>query len=357
MALTESSAIRTDDASGKNIKTFLDADGDHIQAIALVDDVGDQTGIAGNKFQVDVVASGLPSGAATAAAQASLLAELEGKADLSETQPVSNATLPLPTGAATSAAQATLLAELQLKADLTETQPVSNAALSVVGGGVEATAQRVTIANDSTGVISVDDGGGSLTVDQATHDNLNANANIQVGDADVANGNPVPVSDAGGSITVDGAVTIQEPLSVDDNGGSLTIDNAALSVVGGGAEATALRVTVANDSTGVLSVDDGGGSLTVDTSSLPLPTGAATAAAQASLLTELQLKADLTETQLVEEQETVPTDASKNNPSFVLSYTGSNLTGVAMTIGGSTYNKTLGYTGDNLTSVSVWVAA
>lgn len=40
-------------------------------------------------------------------------------------------------------------------------------------------------------------------VTQSTHDNLNLNANIQVGDADVANGNPVPVSDAGGSITVD----------------------------------------------------------------------------------------------------------------------------------------------------------
>lgn len=43
----------------------------------------------------------------------------------------------------------------------------------------------------------------SVEVLQATHDNLNANANIQVGNADVANGNPVPVSDAGGSITVD----------------------------------------------------------------------------------------------------------------------------------------------------------
>lgn len=43
----------------------------------------------------------------------------------------------------------------------------------------------------------------SVEVLQATHDNLNANANIQVGNADVANGNPVPVSDAGGSLTVD----------------------------------------------------------------------------------------------------------------------------------------------------------
>jgi len=75
----------------------------------------------------------------------------------------------------------------------------------VVGGGVEATALRVTLASDSTGV-----------------------------------------------------------LSVDDNGGSLTIDNAALSVVGAGTEAAAMRVTIANNSTGLLSVDDNGGSLTVD---------------------------------------------------------------------------------------------
>jgi hypothetical protein len=82
---------------------------------------------------------------------------------------------------------------------------VDNAALSVTGGGVEATALRVTLASDSTGVVSVD-----------------------------------------------------------DNGASLTVDNAALSVVGGGVEATALRVTLASDSTGVLSVDDNGGTLTVD---------------------------------------------------------------------------------------------
>jgi hypothetical protein len=48
----------------------------------------------------------------------------------------------------------------------------------------------------------------SVSVLQATHDNLNLNANIQVGNADVANGNPVPISDAGGSITVDGSVTV-----------------------------------------------------------------------------------------------------------------------------------------------------
>jgi hypothetical protein len=66
---------------------------------------------------------------------------------------------------------------------------------------------------------------------------------------------------ANGRVIVDGS-EVTQPVS--DAGGSLTIDNAALSVVGGGVEATALRVTVASDSTGVLSVDDNGGSLTVD---------------------------------------------------------------------------------------------
>ena len=90
------------------------------------------------------------------------------------------------------------------------------APLNVVGTGTEAAALRVTIATDSTGV-----------------------------------------------------------LSVDDNGGSLTVDNAQLSVVGSGTEAAAMRVTIATDSTGVLSVDDNGGSLTVDVgTALPAGTNA-----------------------------------------------------------------------------------
>lgn len=70
--------------------------------------------------------------------------------------------------------------------------------------------------------VNVQDGGNSITVDainldirdidasqdsievlQANHDNLNLNANIQVSNSDVTNGNPVPISDASGSLTVD----------------------------------------------------------------------------------------------------------------------------------------------------------
>jgi len=78
---------------------------------------------------------------------------------------------------------------------------------------------------------------------------------------DQVGGNPVgttvPVSDGGGSLTVDGAVTIQEPLSVDDNGGSLTVDG---TVDVGNFPA----VQPVNDNGGSLTVDDGGVPISVD---------------------------------------------------------------------------------------------
>ncbi len=69
---------------------------------------------------------------------------------------------------------------------------------SANGGSVEAGTSSDPLRVDPTGTTA-------QPVSQATHDNLNLNANIQVGDADVANGNPVPVSDAGGTLTVDQA--------------------------------------------------------------------------------------------------------------------------------------------------------
>jgi len=122
-------------------------------------------------LDVNVISSVLPTGAATEATLssidgkdfatqttlASLLTELQLKADLSETQPVSLASSPLPTGAATEATLssingkdfatqttlASLLTELQLKADLTETQPVSLASSPLPTGA----ATEVTLAS------------------------------------------------------------------------------------------------------------------------------------------------------------------------------------------------------------------
>lgn len=88
-----------------------------------------------------------------------------------------------------------------------------------VGDGL-VPSQHLTVNPD--GSVNITDNGASLTVDatdldirdlssasdsvevlQAVHDDLNANVTIQVGDVDVSNANPVPMSDAGGSITVD----------------------------------------------------------------------------------------------------------------------------------------------------------
>lgn len=51
-----------------------------------------------------------------------------------------------------------------IAASLVDTETNTNYG-AVTGGGVEASALRVTIASDSTGVISIDDAGGSITVD------------------------------------------------------------------------------------------------------------------------------------------------------------------------------------------------
>lgn len=121
--------------------------------------------------------------------------------------------------------------------------------LDVGGDGVSAPVSNsnpVPVSDAGT-TLSVDDGAGSLTVDGT-----------------VGVSGSVTVVDGGGSLTVDGTVAVSGTVPVTDNAGSLTVDNPALSVVGGGVEATALRVTLATDSTGVVSVDDNGGSLTVD---------------------------------------------------------------------------------------------
>jgi hypothetical protein len=182
---------------------------------------------------------------------------------------------------------------------------VTHGTLSVVGGGTEATALRVTVASDSTGVLSIDDNGASITVDgtvavsslpastntlevvgDVAHDAAAAGNPILLGayasaaaptdvsaDADAVrlwalrNGAQVINVAAGGTlITGDGTNGLD--VDVTRVSGTVTVagavTNTVLSVVGGGTEAAAQRVTIANDSTGVLSIDDNGASITVD---------------------------------------------------------------------------------------------
>jgi hypothetical protein len=124
------------------------------------------------------------------------------------TQPVSAASLPLPTGAATAASQL----------------PDGHNVTVDNGAGVAA--------------VNVQDGGNSLTVDGSVTANAGTNLNTSALALE-AGGNLATI--AGDTTSLDGKV-----------------------VTGGGAVAGAVRVTLANDSTGVLSVDDNGATLSVD---------------------------------------------------------------------------------------------
>jgi hypothetical protein len=136
---------------------------------------------------------------------------------------------------------------------------IAGTATTVNAGNVDAGTQRVVLASDQASVtvdaptgtpvnVQIGDGTDQVTVTAGGELNViaTAQAGVDIGDVTVNNA-------AGG-----GAVNIQ------DGGNSITVDNVALSVVGGGTEAAALRVTIANNSTGLLSVDDNSGSLTVD---------------------------------------------------------------------------------------------
>lgn len=122
-----------------------------------------------------------------------------------------------------------------------------------VGGGTQYTEDAAAAANPvGTALIMVRDDAlsGQTTTDG---DNVAARGTDK-GELYVKHVDAIPVTDNSST------------LSVDDGAGSLTVDNTVLSVVGSGTEATAQRVTIATDSTGVLSVDDNGSSLTIDQS-------------------------------------------------------------------------------------------
>lgn len=116
-------------------------------------------------------------------------------------------------------------------------------------------------------------GSGMLIQGDDGTDRKNIHVDATTGDVQVDVTNTVTISDGGGAIsiddggnviTVDGTVTAN--LGATDNAVLDQIDNNTDfgAQTGGGTEANALRVTIANDSTGVISVDDNGSSLSID---------------------------------------------------------------------------------------------
>ena len=139
------------------------------------------------------------------------------------TQPVSAVSLPLPTGAATAALQT------QPGVDIGDVT-INNASIAVTGTFWQATQPISAV---------------SLPLPTGA-----ATAALQLPDS-----HNVTVDNAAGAAAV----------NVQDGGNAITVDWAGTAPpIGAGLEVTALRVTVATDSTGVLSVDDNGGELTVN---------------------------------------------------------------------------------------------
>jgi len=200
------------------------------------------------------------------------------------------------------------------------------APLSTTGGGTEATALRVTLATDSTGVVSVDDNGGSLTVDSAQLPSalaaggglkvegvaggvavpisaaalplpsgaatsaLQTQPGVDIGDVTVNNGagaSAVNVQDGGNSITVDGTVSVTGAVDTELPAAAALADNTANPTVPGvgaflmGFDGTNWdRLQTGAATGGALKVDGSAVTQPISAASLPLPSGAATSALQ-----------------------------------------------------------------------------
>lgn len=156
----------------------------------------------------------------------------------------------------------------------------------VIVDGVEITnfpaSQDVEVTNEvnTRPLSSVTD---SIEARQSIHDNFNSNSNIQVGNADVSELNPVPVSDGGGSITVDGTIDVgnfPSEFGLPDAQVDALKDVSVISTVGltdDELRATPVPVEISNFPV----VQD------INVTASALPTGASTEATLASVLTSL----------------------------------------------------------------------
>ena len=291
---TQSSTLATIPASTK-ISTDEDATNGHVQRVKLA-------------IATDGSSTHIPADAIDG-----LLVNLGSNNDVTQsgTWNITNVsgTVSLPTGAATAANQTT--GNTALSAIQTAVETLDNAIAGTEMQVDIVSAPTLTVnahAVTNAGTFVVQENGAALTALQLIDDAVfaedvaaqAADKGIQVlavrRDADTslvgtdndyaplqvnANGAlKVEIFDGGDSHTVDGTVTanlaagtnnigdvdIASIAAGDNNIGNVDIVTvpAPLSTTGGGTEATALRVTIASDSTGVLSIDDNGAAITVD---------------------------------------------------------------------------------------------
>ena len=126
------------------------------------------------------------------------------------------------------------------------------------------------------GTVTVDGSGVTQPVSGTVTANLGATDNAVLDSIDAAVNGTLVVDGSGVTQPISGTVTAN--LGATDNAVLDAIDSNTDygAVTGAGTETGALRVTLANDSTGVISVDDNAGSLTVDNADITTIAGAVT---------------------------------------------------------------------------------
>lgn len=219
--------------------------------------------------------------------------------------PVTVATLPLPSGSATSAKQDLLLAELQLKADLTETQPVSLASVPshpVTNAGTFPV--QATLSAETTKVIGTVNVAGVVPVTgtffQATQPisgTVTANTGLAQPLTDTqlrATALPISGTVVTGGLTdaqiratalpVSGAITSNigttNGLALDVTVNSLLKPASTLAAITSITNAVTIKADTLVNQLNALKTDSSATTQPISASTLPLPTGASTSALQ-----------------------------------------------------------------------------
>jgi len=204
---------------------------------------GHNVTIANDSITISAASLPLPADAATQ----TTLAALNTKVTACNTGAVVVSSSALPTDAATATNQTTIIGHVDGIEGLLTTIDADTASLAVVGNGAAATAQRVTIANDSTGIITnknQTNNGNTLT---RVAVNQGSAGTTVLAAASVSNKHKI----VGGSLTMatagtlkftDGAGDLTGPMDIGATGGFVfptsniayietTVTNSALSIV------------------------------------------------------------------------------------------------------------------------------
>lgn len=211
---------------------------------------------------------------------------------------VSAASLPLPSGASTAANQATGNTSL---ASIDGKTPALGQALAAASVPVVLTAAQLSALTPPAAIT------GFAT--ESTLAALNAKATaIDTGNVTVVNEAAAGVYVRPGTSAVFAVSDGSGSLTVDDGGGSLTVDGTV--AVSGSVAVTGTFWQATQPVSGTVTADAGTGTFAVSAASLPLPSGAATAAKQPALGTAGTASADVLTVQGIASMVALKTDGS-----------------------------------------------